>query len=374
MKIDFVSHFSNLPDPRIDRKKKYPLIEIIFLVVAGTISGCEGWKSIKDFGEVKLKWLRKFFPYANGIPVDDTLARVMERLNTKAFQACFIEWISSAIKSVGGDIVPIDGKTLRRSHDKGRDKSAIHMVSAWSTSHGVVLGQEKTSEKSNEITAIPALLEVLELKGCIVTLDAMGCQKEIVEKIGAKKADYVVALKGNQSSFYEDVKDYFETSLAESFHSVSHDFYEENDMGHGRLELRQCWVISAKQPYFEERKNWKNLTSIAMVISERDLGDKKTREIRFFISSLKPDAKQILSAVRQHWAVENSLHWVLDMTFREDESRVRRGQSAENLAIVRHMALNVLKKDKSIAASTKRKKLLAAFDDKFRTTLIRQAF
>ena len=374
MKIDFVSHFSNLPDPRIDRKKIYPLIEIIFLVVAATISGCDGWKSIKDFGEVKLKWLRKFFPYAHGIPVDDTIARVMERLNTKTFQNCFIGWISSSIKSVGGDIVPIDGKTLRRSHDKGRDKSAIHMVSAWSTTHGVVLGQEKTNEKSNEITAIPELLEVLELKGCIVTLDAMGCQKDIVEKIVAKKADYVVALKGNQSTFHEEVKEYFDTCFTESFQSVPHDFYEERDMGHGRLEHRQCWVIHAKQPYFNERKSWKNLTSIAMVVSERDFGDKKTRETRFFISSLQPDAKQILSAVRQHWAVENSLHWVLDMTFREDESRIRRGKSAENLAIIRHMALNVLKKDKSIQASIKRKKLLAAFDDKFRTTLIRQAF
>lgn len=374
MKVDFVSYFEELPDPRIDRHKKYPLIEIIFLVVAGTISGCEGWKSIKDFGEVKLKWLRKFFPYLNGIPVDDTIARVMERLNTKVFQNCFISWVSAAIHSVGGDIVPIDGKTLRRSHDKGRDKSAIHMVSAWSTSHGVVLGQEKTSEKSNEITAIPALLEVLELKGCIVTLDAMGCQKAIVEKIVAKKADYVVALKGNQSTFHEEVKEYFETCFAQSFKSVPHDFYEERDMGHGRLEHRQCWVISAKQSYFEERKCWKNLVSIAMVISERDLGEKKTRETRFFISSLQSDAKQMLSVVRQHWAVENSLHWVLDMTFREDESRIRRGSSAENLAIVRHMALNVLKKDKSMQASVKRKKLLAAFDDKFRTALIRQAF
>lgn len=374
MKIDFISHFENLPDPRIDRRKKYPLLEIVFLVVSATISGCEGWKSIKDFGEVKLKWLRKFFPYENGIPVDDTLARVMERLNTKTFQHCFIAWIGSAIESVGGDIIPIDGKTLRRSHDKGRDKSAIHMVSAWSTTHGVVLGQEKTNEKSNEITAIPALLEVLELKGCIVTLDAMGCQKDIIEKIVSKKADYVVALKGNQGDFHEDVKEYFETSLSSAFESVPHDFYEENDIGHGRIEHRQCCVVDAKQPYFSDKKAWKNLSSIAMVISERDLGEKKTRETRFFISSLNVDAKQILSAVRQHWAVENSLHWVLDMTFREDESRVRRGQSAENLAIVRHMALNVLKQDKSVQASTKRKKLLAALDDKFRTTLIRQAF
>lgn len=374
MSADFLSNFSELPDPRVNRRKVYPLLEIVFLVVAAAISGCDGWKAIKDFGEIKLDWLRQFFPYKNGIPVDDTIARLMAKLNTKAFQSCFIQWVSAAMTQIAGDVVAIDGKTLRRSHDNAHDKAAIHMVSAWSTKHGIVLGQEKTNEKSNEITAIPALLDVLALKSCIVTLDAMGCQTAIVEKIVEKNADYVIAVKGNQPNLHEEIKDYFETAIAADFKSVSHNYYKELDMGHGRVESRECWAISVKQPSFTKMENWKKAESLAMVITERDLGHKKTREIRYFISSLKADSKGILSAVRQHWGIENSLHWVLDMTFREDESRIRRGTAAENFAMVRHMALNILKCDKSVETSIKSKMRMAAFDDEFRATLIRQAF
>lgn len=374
MSTDFLSNFSELPDPRVNRRKVYPLLEIVFLVVAAAISGCDGWKAIKDFGEIKLEWLRQFFPYENGIPVDDTIARLMTKLNTKAFQNCFIQWISAAMTHITGDVVAIDGKTLRRSHDNAHDKGTIHMVSAWSTKHGIVLGQEKTNEKSNEITAIPALLEVLALKGCIVTLDAMGCQTAIVEKIVEKQADYVIAVKGNQGNLHEELKDYFETAIAADFKSVSHNYYKELDMGHGRIESRECWAISAKQPYFSKMEKWGKVTSLAMVVSERDLGHKKTRDVRYFISSLKADSKAILSAVRQHWGIENSLHWVLDMTFREDESRIRRGSAAENFSMVRHMALNILKRDKSVETSIKSKMRMAAFDDKFRATLIQQAF
>jgi hypothetical protein len=205
MSKDLISYFKVLPDPRVDRTKRYPLIEIIFLIVTAVISGCEGWKQIKDFGDAKLSWLRKFLPYANGIPVDDTIARLMMKLDTKAFQRCFVGWMRGVSRITEGDIIPIDGKTLRRSHDGG-NKAAIHRVSAWSSENGVVLGQEKTAEKSNEITAIPELLEVLELKGCIVTIDAMGCQTEIAEKIIKKKADYVLALKGNQNTLYEAIR------------------------------------------------------------------------------------------------------------------------------------------------------------------------
>jgi predicted transposase YbfD/YdcC len=374
MRADFEFHFSDLPDPRVNRRKVYPLLEIVFLVVSAAISGCDGWKAIKDFGDIKIKWLRKFFPYENGIPVDDTIARLMGKLNTKAFQGCFINWISSAMKAVKGDVVSIDGKTLRRSHDRTNEKSAIHMVSAWSHAYGLVLGQEKTEEKSNEITAIPALLEVLALKGCIVTLDAMGCQTEIVAKIVEKKADYVIAVKGNQATMHEEISDYFQIAQGADFKSISHDYHKELDMGHGRVESRECWTINANQPYFTKMHCWKNIKSVAMVVTERDLGDKKTRETRYFLSSLASDAKTTLSTVRQHWGIENSLHWVLDMTFREDESRIRRGVAAENFAMVRHMALNVLKRDKSVETSIASKKRMAAFDDKFRTKLIRQAF
>ena len=298
MNADFLTHFSILPDPRVNRTKIYPLLEIVFLVISATISGSEGWKAIKDFGDLKLTWLRQFFPYAAGIPVDDTIARLMSKLNTKAFQNCFTSWISAAMQLHEGAIVPIDGKTIRRSYDKKKEKSAVHMVSAWSSSHGVVLGQEKTHEKSNEITAIPALLDVLTLKGATVTLDAMGCQKEIVAKIISKGANYVVALKGNQGNFHQEVKEYFEQSLSAEFHSVPHEYYEEYDKGHGRVERRQCWSISSKNCYFSKCADWEKIQSISMVISERDLGNKKTKETRFFISSLPPEAKNIFNAVR----------------------------------------------------------------------------
>ena len=217
---DLISCFSELKDPRIDRTKRYPLIEIIFLIISATISGCDGWKSIRDFGVIKLEWLRKFLPYEEGIPVDDTIARVMRRINTKHFRHCFIKWIKSISKKTEGDIIAIDGKTLRGSCDDNSDKAAVHMVSAWSTANSLVLGQEKTSEKSNEITAIPELLDVLELKGCIVSIDAMGCQTEIAKKIIKKKADYILALKGNQGNLHEDVNDFFKDALINNFNNI----------------------------------------------------------------------------------------------------------------------------------------------------------
>lgn len=216
-----LDHFSTLPDPRIERSKQYPLNEIILLVISATVSGFEGWKQIKDFGEIKLAWLRKFLPYENGIPVDDTIARVMRKLDTKAFQSCFISWMQSVVRATEGDVVANDGKTLRRSHDNASGKSAIHMVSAWSSANGLVLGQEKTAEKSNEITAIPELLSVLELKGCIVSIDAMGCQTAIAEQIIQHKADYVLALKGNQGQLHDEVKEFFTVAQAQNFKNVT---------------------------------------------------------------------------------------------------------------------------------------------------------
>ena len=209
MDVTLLKHFEELKDPRVDRTKRYPLIEIIFLIISATVSGCEGWKSIRDFGVMKLDWLQKYLPYNNGIPVDDTIARVMRKLNTKQFENCFMSWMQGIAMATEGDVIAIDGKTLRRSYDKASDKSAIHMVSAWSSANGVVLGQEKTAEKSNEITAIPELLNNLAIKGCIVSIDAMGCQKEIANQVIGKKADYLLALKGNQGKLHNDAKSFF---------------------------------------------------------------------------------------------------------------------------------------------------------------------
>lgn len=371
METNILNHFSTLPDPRVDRTKRYPLIEIVFLIITATISGCEGWKQIKDFGDLKLTWLRKFLPYENGIPVDDTIARLMRKLNTKAFQKCFVNWIQSIAQVTDGSIVAIDGKTLRRSHEGSNGKSAIHMVSAWSSANGVVLGQEKTSEKSNEITAIPELLEVLELKGCIVTIDAMGCQKKIAEKIIQKKADYLLSLKANQGTLHEEVKSFFNTAIVSDFKNTDVDFHEENDAGHGRVERRQCWVLKAKSEWFPATKTWKNIKHVVMVKSCREMKEKTTHDTRFYITSSEESAEKLLQASRQHWQIENALHWTLDVTFREDESRIRKEASPENFAIFRHIALNIIKQDESIIASVKRKRMMAAFDDDFRENLIK---
>lgn len=375
MTASLMKHFSTLPDPRVERTKRYPLIEIILLIIAATVSGCEGWKQIKDFGDVKLDWLKQYLPYENGIPVDDTIARVMRKLNTKAFQERFINWMKSVSTLTDGDVVAIDGKTLRRSFDAQNSKAAIHMVSAWSSANGVVLGQEKTAEKSNEITAIPALLEVLELKGCIVTIDAIGCQTNIAHLIIKKKADYVLALKGNQGNLHNEVKTFFDIALKEGWDKFTHDYYDEHDAGHGRIEYRQCWVIKPNEKWFPSILKWPSLKSIAMVKTERDCGDKITREYRYFISSVdNPEAAKMLSIVRQHWGVENALHWTLDVTFREDESRIRKEAAPENFAIMRHIALNLIKNDTSLTASVKRKRLMAALNDDIRSAIVEQLF
>lgn len=372
--IDLITHFSILPDPRIDRTKRYPLIEIIFLVISATISGCEGWKAIRDFGIIKLEWLRKFLPYKEGIPVDDTIARVMRRINTKQFRDCFIKWMKSVSKKTDGDIIAIDGKTLRGSYDDNSEKAAIHMVSAWSTTNSFVLGQEKTSEKSNEITAIPELLNVLDIKGCIVSIDAMGCQTEIAKKIIKKEADYILALKGNQGNLFADVNYFFNNAFANNFKNIEHEFHEDLDYGHGRIETRQCWLIDPKKfkSCFVNLEKWCNLQGIIMIKTKREIKDTKTADTRFYITSHKADARFFSEAVRKHWQVENSLHWTLDVSMKEDASRIRTEASPENYATIRHIALNIIRNDKTIKASVKRKMNRASLDDNFRTSLINQ--
>jgi predicted transposase YbfD/YdcC len=376
MQADLLSHFSTLEDPRIERTKRYPLIEIIFLIISATISGCEGWKSIRDFGVLKLDWLQQFLPYQNGVPVDDTIARVMRRLNTKQFANCFTNWMQSVMQETNGDIIAIDGKTLRRSYDTSAEKSAIHMVSAWSSANGVVLGQEKTAEKSNEITAIPQLLNSLAIKGCIVSIDAMGCQKTIAEQIVNQKGDYLLALKGNQSNLHEEVKTLFLTAKETNFYAVEHDFHEEIDSGHGRIEVRRGYAIDFKKykKILPSGLPWKKLTSVLMVETTREGQGIQTQDCRFYLSSCEASAKLLLQSSRKHWGIENSLHWTLDVTFREDESRIRKEASPENYAIFRHIALNVLRRNTSIDASVKRKRHMAALNDDVRTTLIKELF
>jgi predicted transposase YbfD/YdcC len=307
------------------------------------ISGAEGWKDIVDFGHSKLDWLRQYVPLENGIPVDDTVARIISGISEKGFQDCFQSWIKSVVKVTEGEIVSIDGKTHRRSHDKKNNKKALHLVSAWANKNNLVLGQVKTREKSNEITAIPELLKVLELKGCIVTIDAMGCQEKIIENIVDKDGGYAIAVKGNQGHLHKSIINFFDTAQCSEFKGINYHYKETLDKGHGRVEIRRYWISDNLESIHHIEK-WKNLTAVGMVESERHEGDKVSIEKRYYILSFFEIAL-FANTVRSHWGIENKVHWILDMTFREDESQIRRGNATHNLGVIRHMALNLLKKE-----------------------------
>lgn len=338
--LAFETHFAGLKDPRIKRRKLYPLIEILFVVLCGTICGAESWRDFSLFGREKIDFLKRYFPFSNGIPSKDTFARVFAVLDPEAFKTCFIEWVKS-FQLVLKEIIAIDGKTLCNSIDELNNVPAIHMVSAFAAGARLVLAQQKVDDKSNEITAIPILLDLLSLKGNTITIDAMGCQKAIAEKIREKEADYVLALKGNQGSLNEDVRLFLETEAAKESSIAIEDRHEETDCGHGRIETRRC-LVSSQIDWLEQKPQWAGLKTIAMIEETREIGEKISFERRFFISSLPADAKQIASAVRAHWSVENRLHWVLDVVFNEDGSRVRKKNAGQNMALIRHITLNML--------------------------------
>ena len=368
MTPSFFEHFAELPDPRIERCRQHELLDIVFLSVCAVLSGADGWEAIEEFGEAKLAWLRRYVPLANGIPRHDTIARVMSRLDPEALQRCFIGWMQAVVQATTGEVVAIDGKTLRRSFDSATRKAALHMVSAWGCANGVVLGQVRTAEKSNEITAIPALLELLDVRGCIVTIDAMGCQRDIAAQIRRQRGHYVLAVKANQGALLEELQDYFETDAPNGYRGLKAAYHEETDSGHGRIEVRRCWH-SADLRWMPATRAWAGAKSVARVESERHVGGRMTREVRYYLSSLDLDPARLMDAVRSHWAIENRLHWVLDMTFREDYSRVRRGHAAENLTVLRRMALNICRRDHS-GKSNPSKIRRASWNDNFREQLL----
>ena len=362
-----IEHFAKLQDPRVDRNKKHELIDVIVLCVCAVVSGANGWSDIEEFGHAKLEWLRRYVPLANGVPVDDTIARIVSALSVSGFQECFRSWIEDVITLSGGEIVAVDGKTHRRSHDRNKGVKALHMVSAWASGNGVVLGQVKTEEKSNEITAIPELLEKLELKGCIVTLDAMGCQREIARKIHEGGGDYVLAVKDNQEQLAREVRGYFEAAEGDDFEWPEIDNEETADEGHGRVEYRS-YFLSTDLSHLSVGERWIGLKAIGMVESERHGKGKVSRERRYYITSLD-DMEPFHQAVRSHWGIENGLHWRLDMTFREDESRIRRGNAPHNFGVIRHVAMNLLK-SVDTRTSVRRKRIRAGFNDDYRSKIL----
>jgi predicted transposase YbfD/YdcC len=358
--------FSDIEDPRVERQKRHKLIDIITITICAVISGVEHWTEIESYGKTKYKWFKKFLELPHGVPSHDTFSRVFQVLNPEELQRCFLTWTQSVYQLSEGEIIPIDGKTLRHSYDTAKDQKAIHMVSAWSTKNKLVLGQVKVDKKSNEITAIPSLLNKLKLKGCIVTIDAMGCQKKIVEQIVEQKADYLITLKKNQSGLYEASEELFIKALACHNSGLTHQNYYEDNLSHGREETRAISVLTNIENLVDPKSNWKNLKSIIRVDSLRvDHQGKVKFEQRYFISSLLLDAKSFAEIIRTHWTIENQLNWVLDVQFNEDDSRIRKENSPENMAIIRQLALGLINQEVTIKKSVKSKQNKASWDNDY---------
>jgi predicted transposase YbfD/YdcC len=358
------AYFSVLEDPR-RYNRRHKLLDIVVIAICAAICGADGWEDVELFGETKEEWLKGFLELSHGPPSDDTYRRVFAALDAEEFQSCFMDWIEAVEELTQGQVIAVDGKTLRRSHDRSKGKKALQMVSAWASANGVVLGQRKVDGESNEITAVPELLDALEIAGCIVTLDAIHCQTETVETIVDKGADYVLPVKENQPRLLEALQGLFDDPAEMQW--VACDYHRTENRGHGRVEIRECWSTSDPEylNYIATLAEWRGLQSIVMIQSERQLGDQTTVTRRYFISSLKGDAELLLQAVRGHWGIENKVHWVLDIAFREDDCRIRKGNGAENFAVLRHIALNLLRRETSAMRSIKGKRMKAALDDNY---------
>ncbi len=358
-------HFSKLADPR-RYNSRHLLHDIIVIAVCAAICGADDWVAVADFGRAKHSWFAEFLKLPHGIPSHDTFGDVFRLLDPEQFRNCFIQWVSAVNTVTAGQVVPIDGKKLRRSHDHTLGKAAIHMVSAWAAENHVVLGQVKVDAKSNEITAIPQLLDLLEISGCIVTIDAMGCQKAIARKIVKEKhADYVLAVKANQAGLFADVQDLF--ARAQEQGNADCGYYRTEEHSHGRHEIRECWTLSGPQSLsrIRDQADWCGLQTVIRVKSTRGIADQQSTEERYYIASLAKEAQPALSAVRGHWGIENKVHWVLDIAFREDECRIRKGNGAQNFAILRHIALNLLKQEQTAQCGIKNKRLKAGWDESY---------
>lgn len=359
----FTPFFGTLTDPRLDRSKRHTLLDILVLALCATLGGANGWADIERFGQAKRKFFRQFLELPHGIPSHDTFGRVFARLDPAALLAAIRNWLATLRTAVEQELVAIDGKTLRGSFDTAAGRQPLQLVSAWATEARLVLGQVAVASDSNEITAVPLLLELLDLKGCIVTLDALNCQQDIVAKIRDQEADYVVTLKGNQGTLYEDVAAFFGDCLETNFAGVPHRHCQTVEHAHGRHEVRDYYVVAAPEAPCR-RHGWRDLRSLGLVCSRRQVGEAEEElEARFFISSLPPKVRLFARAVRGHWGIENRLHWSLDVTFGEDQSRVRKDHGPTNLGMLRRLALSILQQDTSAKDSLRGRRLRAGWDE-----------
>lgn len=364
-KESFINCFSDLEDPRKDtHNKRHKLIDIMLLTILAVICGADTWSAVERFGYSKKTWLKTFLELPSGIPSHDTIGDFFARVNPKQLQGCFIKWVNLLFEIANGEIVAIDGKTLRRSFDNAIERKAIHMINAWACKSHLVLGQYKTEEKSNEITAIPELLKLLDLENCVVTIDAMGCQKNIAEKIIDAKADYVLSLKDNHKGFCDDVKSFFDDELKKEKSKYKFDHVETITEDHGRVENRRYWVCDDID-WLSQKPLWKGLKSIGLVEYQSKEKGKVSIERRYFITSFSADVQRFSQAVRLHWRVENSLHWCLDVAFNEDGCRVRKNYAAENFAVIRQISLNLLKQEKTAKMGIQTKRLMAGWNNRY---------
>lgn len=361
------AHFADLEDPRNSAQVEHPLVNIILIAILGVICGADNWVDVERYGKAKQAWLGSFLDLSNGIPAHDTFGRVFRWLDGAAFQERFVSWTQSLCQRTDGQLVSVDGKKLRRSHDRRHGKEGIWMVSVWAAANQLVLGQQQVEEQSNEITTIPLLLAALEITGCVVTIDAIGTQTAIAEKIVAAGADYILAVKANQGTLYEDLELLFAGFEATDYAAARFDSYKAVSEGHHRREIRHCWVVAQPEycAYLRHASAWPRLTSLVKLRTVRITATKTEISTRYFISSWSASAQRFLRRIRAHWQVENGLHWVLDIAFREDESRIRKDHAPQNMAVLRHMATNLLKQDTSVKVGIAAKRKMAGWDNDY---------
>lgn len=364
-------YFADIKDPRVARTQKHLLKDILVIAILAVIAGAEGWSDMENYGISKQKWLEQFLELPNGIPSDDTFRRVFERINPEALEQSLAKWLNVLMGSLDQEVIPIDGKTVRGSYDRNQGVKALHLVSAWASEQRLVLAQVKVEDHSNEITAIPALLELLDIQGAIITIDAMGTQTDIVRLIREKKADYVLTLKGNHPTLYSQVKDWFIRAQSNNFEGIDVSYDQRIDKGHHRVEKRHVWAVplSAFGGLYQQEQ-WVGLKCVVMVERVRHLWNKVTREVHFYLSSKPADAQHLGRVIRQHWGIENQVHWTIDVTFKEDQCRIRCGHSPRNFAFLRRLALNLLNQEKTFKSSLRQKIKRAAMNDDYMVTVL----